>query len=282
MNWLEEKFDNWWYELNSEIISMQDQTFLLRAIKWKFEDMSEIEKQFAENIYKWFKTKRADTYKTWDKKLKEILNKNYELHTQVWNKIQSRNSQAFSEAIKLAMMDLLRAVFSSKWVKIIKTSKYDELKCQMDYIFVWNYVTLGVDIVISDNQYTVINRKDSTYAIPIEFNTVIGNSFELKSDVNWWFLIEIDPQTRLWMKKIVVSLDPNLATCFFAEYMETISGEDNINNMWFDQVLEAWNYALDRYNSWKFEKKWFPFSKDKSKQFISNVQQSILNALNSR
>lgn len=283
LNWLEQMYAWWWFHLNSSIFSQEDVKFLLRALKWKHDwlDTDSSDFKFSENLYNWFKGRSDDTYSAkWP--IKKVLDRNEYLHRQHSKQIETENSRLLKYAMELALMDLIRVLFSDKWVKVIKCSNYDQIKCSMDYILVWPQSIVWLDIIASSNLKTIDKSRENLFVIPIEFNVCAGSEYELSLDSNWWHKIIIDRSQRTSMKKIVIPLEPNLAQLFFSHYLETVSSQDNLSKMSLQDVLDTWNYAVEEYKSGNFERSWY-FSTKSSTYVcwvVKSMQKELVSALN--
>jgi len=239
-----------WLEIDDRIIQPGFQSFFLMACRGNF-DFIRWDKLEAQRINNWFESKIRSLYWARNPKLANIIKARVSKTRKKFKNFESE--WLLGKALEFALEDLFKLLFEWTWIQIFKASEYDDIFCWIDYIAIWNWVNLWIDLKIS-SRTDLAESKWRKHIIPTEFNLYNWKWYEIRKSWEEEFPFITD-QKMFWLQRKLLQFEPNLAQLFLYEYMQLIkTWFDGKNNK--DLARKAWAKASERYQSIWPIKKW--------------------------
>ena len=265
-----------WIEINDRIITSNDLKVFIASLKGNNEYLSEMEKREANNIRNWYsERKKTNWYEIRNPNLRKILDNDNAIKSlnQSWK--LDKNQALLNELIETALLDLLQFHFRDKWIRVIKTSKYDDIKSWIDYILeIWTedwIEYIWIDLTLSSNHEIIEWKNNRKKTNPLEFSIIRT----WKSQES---MVEIPSNIRLNMDRKVLVLEPNFVQIFLYEYMDMVRVKEDVNQINDSTVEIAIEETISRYKKEKFEYRWIYQTKSKN-QIITWIKNDLVSNL---
>lgn len=263
-----------WYDINDEIFPPRLINFTLMAIKWKFAEIH-WNKEWAENLYDRFSKKIIWTYSAVDKNILDVINseiRQSKRKFKTWG-----TNYLLWKVIEYALEDIFWELFFCEWVKIFKTSEYDDIKSWIDYIVEHEQWNFWVDLKLSSTFSETENKR--RIVIPIEYNL---HRWKNGCIIDWWFWksVQIRDRRIIRLRREPIVFEPNLVMLYLKNYLEFIRkiwyNESNKSSM----CRKAWNLAVDEYqNHWNLVRSRTWMSPSNVVQVVQQRSQDIFELL---
>lgn len=229
-----------WIEVNVGIIPPSLLSLYIMASTWRIDDYRWPDKEWSENIFNWFITKSNSIYWSRIPRVREHINEEIKIFKSKFRNF--RSDYSLSKLIEFAIEDLLDVLFFWSWIRVIKTSEYDDIKSWIDYIVIWKKTLLWIDLKL---RWSMRERDGSrTTVIPIEYNIVNWKSCRISKQL--WLIVEGDWIIEIRREKFVV--EPNLAQLFLKNYLEIIRRNWYSNRNREKIVKMAWQQTILEYS----------------------------------
>ncbi len=271
--------DNSWMRVNNDIIEPSDLRFMLSWVKWNFDWLPEYDIPLAKNVNRWFKSKQEKVYSLdnpliSNDRVVQRLHGSWEMNT---------NQKLLSDLMEYAVLDFLQAKFKEKWIKVLKTSEYDDIKSWVDYILIGkDWQKLWVDLTFSTNEEILSKKRSLESILPIEFLAAVE---EKEYDERDWKLLLKDARDSR-MKKFVLNMEPQFMQFFVSGYIDQVASYDDPDEILEDVALDSWNFAMESYQETDFqdESSWIYrwLSKEQVLQDIEKTNKSLIEILDGK
>lgn len=263
-----------WYDINDQIFPPRLINFTLMAIRWR---ISEImwNKDWAENVHNRFNNKISWTYTTRNKDLFEVINleiSESKKKFKTWT-----TNYLLWKVIEYALEDIFWELFFGEWVRILKSSEYDDIKSWVDYIVEHEQWVFWVDLKLSSSFTESENKRK--IVIPVEYNIYRWKKAQIIY-WNFWKSVQIKDRWIIRLRREPIVFEPNLVMLYLRNYIEFIRkiwyNESNKSSM----CRKAWNLAVDEYqNHWNLVRSRTWMSPSNVVQVVQQRSQDIFELL---